>query len=304
QVRGVSEVLSRLLETGLVNGQQALLPEGQGLSPAATGVMEQARTAVVLSAHLIADNVDGDGMVMIPEMLHAAFLEDNHASDLLVQLVHHLLSLMELHATLLGRCHGGGGGGDAGGGGRGGAGGSSPSPLLSPYLGGALLWCLTRVATAYLLPDLTLYEGGRFSYRLTQDFGASTSTVALGNPPQMGGGGGGGAGSDIGGVGGGGDASGAGAALAERLLRASWICLCAWPSQPDVCSNALDLMGALVSRTKAPFTTALPLWWDIVAACSGGREREAAAAAAGRREEGFRRMSADLQVGAMVAVQW
>lgn len=57
QVRGVSEVLSRLLETGLVNGQQALLPDGGGLSPAATGVMEQARTAVVLSAHLIADNV-------------------------------------------------------------------------------------------------------------------------------------------------------------------------------------------------------------------------------------------------------
>lgn len=85
------------------------------------------------------------------------------ASDLLVQLVHGLLSMMELHATLLGRCHGGGGGGDAGGGG--GVRGSSPSPLLSPYLGGALLWCLTRVATAYLLPDLTLYEvsqgGGR-----------------------------------------------------------------------------------------------------------------------------------------------
>lgn len=80
-----------------------------------------------------------------------------------MQLVHGLLSMMELHATLLGRCHGGGGGGDAGGGG--GVRGSSPSPLLSPYLGGALLWCLTRVATAYLLPDLTLYEvsqgGGR-----------------------------------------------------------------------------------------------------------------------------------------------
>lgn len=74
------------------------------------------------------------------------------ASDLLVQLVHDLLGLMELHATLLGRDHGGSG--DAGGGG----GRSSPSPLLSPYLGGALLWCLTRVATAYLLPDVTLYE--------------------------------------------------------------------------------------------------------------------------------------------------
>ena len=53
----MSEVLSHLLETGLVNGQQALLPGGEGLSPSATGVMEQARTAVVLSAHLIADNV-------------------------------------------------------------------------------------------------------------------------------------------------------------------------------------------------------------------------------------------------------
>lgn len=56
-MRGVSEVLSRLLETGSVNGQPGLLPGGQELSPAATGVMEQARTAVVLAAHLIADKV-------------------------------------------------------------------------------------------------------------------------------------------------------------------------------------------------------------------------------------------------------
>lgn len=43
------------METGSVNGQAALLPGGQGLSPAASGLMEQARTAVVLAAHLIAD---------------------------------------------------------------------------------------------------------------------------------------------------------------------------------------------------------------------------------------------------------
>lgn len=53
----MSEVLARLLETGLVDGQQALLPGGHDLSPAATGAMEQARTAVVLAAHLIADKV-------------------------------------------------------------------------------------------------------------------------------------------------------------------------------------------------------------------------------------------------------
>lgn len=51
----MSETLSRLLETGSVNGQAALLPGGQGLSSAATGLMEQARTAVVLAAHLVAD---------------------------------------------------------------------------------------------------------------------------------------------------------------------------------------------------------------------------------------------------------
>lgn len=69
-------------------------------------------------------------------------------------LVHNLLKLLELHIALLER-------GQqqhqqqqqAGGGGY-----SSPSPLLSPYLGGALLWCLTRWASAYLLPDLRLYE--------------------------------------------------------------------------------------------------------------------------------------------------
>ncbi|CAN0272495.1 unnamed protein product, partial [Ectocarpus fasciculatus] len=74
QVRGVSEVLSRLLETGSVNGQPGLLPGGQELSPAATGVMEQARTAVVLAAHLIADKDDS----MVPERLHTVLLVDDH----------------------------------------------------------------------------------------------------------------------------------------------------------------------------------------------------------------------------------
>ena len=140
----MSEVLARLLETGLVDGQQALLQGGLDLSPAATGVMEQARTAVVLAAHLIADKVgpivgwfclircwfvrlrlhgrfsvvavvvvlpppyllavaliitlaprvvvavavvvvvvvcgQDDGDVMVPEVLHATFLVDNHVS--------------------------------------------------------------------------------------------------------------------------------------------------------------------------------------------------------------------------------
>lgn len=49
-------------------------------------------------------------------------------------------------------------------------------------------------------------------------------------------------------------------------------------------------MRALVSRSKAPATTSLPLWWDIVAAYGGG-----AGAGAGR-DEGFRRLSVDLQV--------
>ena len=72
------------------------------------------------------------------------------AADLLVQLVRSLLKVLEMHATLLGR----------GIGGQGGQGRApvSVSPLLSPYLGGALLWSLTRWASAYLLPDLTLYE--------------------------------------------------------------------------------------------------------------------------------------------------
>lgn len=87
------------------------------------------------------------------------------ASDLLVGLVHNLLKLLELHIALLGRGQqqqqqqAGGGGGY-----------SSPSPLLSPYLGGALLWCLTRWASAYLLPDLRLYEVGL-------EFGGGTKAV-------------------------------------------------------------------------------------------------------------------------------
>lgn len=62
QVRGISGVLSHLLETGTVNGQAALLPSGD-LSPAATGVLEQARTAVVLAAHLMADKVGAPACV-------------------------------------------------------------------------------------------------------------------------------------------------------------------------------------------------------------------------------------------------
>ncbi|CAM9663917.1 unnamed protein product, partial [Scytosiphon promiscuus] len=262
QVRGVSEVLSRLLETGLVNGQQpALLAGGMELSPAATGVMEQARTAVVLAAHLIADKDDGG--VMVPEVLHASFLVDTQAVELLVGLVHNLLNLLELHVALLGRSQqqqqAGQGGAEGGG-----AGGqpSSPSPLLSPYLGGALLWCLTRWAGAYLFPDLSLYEGGKFSFRLTQAFGSSGARLSL------------------------------------------WMCLCAWPSQPDVCENALDLMGKLVSRTKARPTTSLPLWWEIVAAYAGGRQTAGGGGGAaspgsapggGGRHHGFRRLSVDLQ---------
>ncbi|CAM9325540.1 unnamed protein product [Pylaiella littoralis] len=282
QMRGVSEVLARLLETGLVNGQQALLPGGLELSPAATGVMEQARTAVVLAAHLIADK--DDGAVMVPEVLHATFLVDNHAADLLVALVHSLLKLLEMHASLLARSQPDRAvGAGAGAGGRGGY--SSPSPLLSPYLGGALLWCLTRWANAYLLADLTLYDGGTFSHRLTQAFGSSGSqgTLLLAPPhtaPAAAGGGRGG------GAGGGEDG---GVTVAGALLQASWACLCAWPSQPDVCGNALDLMGTLVSRTKARTTTRLPLWWEIVGAY-GGRETAggggggAAAAGGGGRE--------------------
>lgn len=69
-------------------------------------------------------------------------------------------------------------------------------------------------------------QKGTFSFRLTEAFGSSSgSQAALSDPPGGGGdGGGGGAG---------------GAAVAAALLRASWACLCAWPSQPDVCSNAL-----------------------------------------------------------------
>lgn len=87
------------------------------------------------------------------------------AVDLLVGLVHNLLNLLELHVALLGRSQQqqqqqqqAGQGGAEGGGGGGGHHSSSPSPLLSPYLGGALLWCLTRWAGAYLFPDLSLYE--------------------------------------------------------------------------------------------------------------------------------------------------
>lgn len=65
-----------------------------------------------------------------------------------MELAHNLVKLLEMHVTLLTRGSGGGGGGDA----------KGLSPLLSPYLGGALLWCLNRFSAAYLLPDLTLYQ--------------------------------------------------------------------------------------------------------------------------------------------------
>lgn len=89
-------------------------------------------------------------------------------------------------------------------------------------------------------------QGGTFSFRLTQAFGSSSAGSAaqpqltLPDPPMRGAaaaaappgvGGAGGA------TGGGGD--GGGDAVAGALLRASWTCLCAWPSQPDVCANAL-----------------------------------------------------------------
>lgn len=69
------------------------------------------------------------------------------AANLLVELVRSLLRMLEMHVALLGRS-------SSGSQGRG----ASPSPLLSPYLGGALLWSLTQWASAYLLPDLTLYK--------------------------------------------------------------------------------------------------------------------------------------------------
>lgn len=64
-----------------------------------------------------------------------------------MELVRNLLKMLEMHVALLGRS-------SSGSQGRG----SSPSPLLSPYLGGALLWSLTQWASPYLLPDLTLYK--------------------------------------------------------------------------------------------------------------------------------------------------
>lgn len=67
-----------------------------------------------------------------------------------------------------------------------------------------------------------------------------------------------------------------------------------------------DLMGVLVSRTKARSTTSLALWWEIVAAYGGGRAAAAAGAPGGGgvavgpggdgRDQGFRRLSVDLQV--------
>lgn len=64
-----------------------------------------------------------------------------------------------------------------------------------------------------------------------------------------------------------------------------------------------DLMGVLGSRTKAPSTTNLPLWWEIVAAYDGGRQAGGGGGGGGGagvggagRDQGFRRLSVDLQV--------
>lgn len=89
-------------------------------------------------------------------------------------------------------------------------------------------------------------QGGMFSYRLTVAFGAAASSVTLSDPPTRSDRGGGGV-VNVVGMGGGGGAGGTevagvargGLSLAESLLRACWTCLCEWPSQPDVCTNAL-----------------------------------------------------------------
>lgn len=60
-----------------------------------------------------------------------------------------------------------------------------------------------------------------------------------------------------------------------------------------------DMMGVLASRTKASATTTLPLWWEIVTAC-GGREAGGGAEAA-RPDQGFRRLTIDLQVRQVVS---
>lgn len=97
---------------------------------------------------------------MVPEVLHAAFLVDDRAADLLVALSYDLLKLLGVHVSLLGRGLGGNGESLAQGAASLGqeAGRQGPSPLLSPYLGRALLWCFARWASSYLVPDLTLYQ--------------------------------------------------------------------------------------------------------------------------------------------------
>lgn len=56
QVQAVLEVILRLFETQSINGQPAVGSGGE-LSAAALGALEQARTAVVLAGHLVADKV-------------------------------------------------------------------------------------------------------------------------------------------------------------------------------------------------------------------------------------------------------
>lgn len=85
---------------------------------------------------------------------------------------------------------------------------------------------------------LSIPQGGNFSYRLTVAFGAAACSVTLSDPPSSSGAVNVASAAAMNGGGGGGVPRG-GLTLAEALLRACWTCLCAWPSQPDVCENSL-----------------------------------------------------------------
>ena len=123
----------------------------------------------------------------------------------------------------------------------------------------ALLWsvhpflCLFSQFPSTLLPTLLSpaspvpcplspsQQGRQFSYRLTLAFGTSAPGVTLSAPPKTRGVAAD-AGAGVGALqpaGGGGVSVREGMEVVEALLRASWACLCAWPSQPDVCVNAL-----------------------------------------------------------------
>lgn len=118
---------------------------------------------------------------------------------------------------------------------------SHPTPLTPPR-------CTVHTSSFTYHAD----QGGMFNYRLTLAFGSAVTHVTLSDPPTRGGGGIGGGGGGVGaglalGVGAGeGEGAGSvgglrrgGLGVAESLLRACWTCLCEWPSQPDVCTNAL-----------------------------------------------------------------